>query len=225
MVPSGYPTNCLWWPVGGGWPPGRFCSQAGGVPNTQSPRGAPDFSYLIGAIWSGYTNACQQAINLEVRPKPPSPPAAPIIDAETAARLRAVIGRLRRRLRTTPSAAAAGLTPTKISILFTVVRGRRRSASPSWRHPRGQPHDALSHRRAPGRRPACSSASATPRTDVPRWCSATAAGRALARADAPRADRRAQRRARPLPDAERQLLEHALPALEALAEQLKGRRP
>jgi DNA-binding MarR family transcriptional regulator len=44
------------------------------------------------------------------------------IDLETAARLRAVIGRLSRRLRPTPTARAAGLTPTRTSVLLTVRR-------------------------------------------------------------------------------------------------------
>jgi DNA-binding MarR family transcriptional regulator len=44
------------------------------------------------------------------------------LDLETAARLRAVIGKLSRRLRPTPTAVAAGLTPTRISVLLTVVR-------------------------------------------------------------------------------------------------------
>ena len=44
------------------------------------------------------------------------------LDIETTARLRAVIGRLSRRLRPTPTALAAGLTPTRISVLLTVVR-------------------------------------------------------------------------------------------------------
>ena len=44
------------------------------------------------------------------------------LDLETAARLRAVIGKLSRRLRPTPAARAAGLTPTKTSVLQTVVR-------------------------------------------------------------------------------------------------------
>jgi DNA-binding MarR family transcriptional regulator len=47
------------------------------------------------------------------------------LDLETAARLRAVIGRLSRRLRPTPTARAAGLTPTRISVLLTVVREGR----------------------------------------------------------------------------------------------------
>jgi DNA-binding MarR family transcriptional regulator len=44
------------------------------------------------------------------------------LDLETVARLRAVIGRLSRRLRPTPAAVAAGLTPTQISVLLNVVR-------------------------------------------------------------------------------------------------------
>jgi DNA-binding MarR family transcriptional regulator len=50
------------------------------------------------------------------------PDTPPDIDIDTTARLRAVIGRLSRRLRPTAAAAAAGLTPTKISILLSVAR-------------------------------------------------------------------------------------------------------
>ncbi|HWC85396.1 MAG TPA: MarR family winged helix-turn-helix transcriptional regulator [Solirubrobacteraceae bacterium] len=53
---------------------------------------------------------------------PLSPPAAPTLDLDTAARLRASIGRLSRRLRPTAAGAAAGLTPTRISVLFTIAR-------------------------------------------------------------------------------------------------------
>jgi DNA-binding MarR family transcriptional regulator len=49
----------------------------------------------------------------------PSPPA---LDLDTAARLRASIARLSRRLRPTAAGAAAGLTPTRISVLFTINR-------------------------------------------------------------------------------------------------------
>ncbi len=44
------------------------------------------------------------------------------LDLETATRLRAAIGKLSRRLRPTPAAVAAGLTPTRASVLQTVVR-------------------------------------------------------------------------------------------------------
>jgi DNA-binding MarR family transcriptional regulator len=50
----------------------------------------------------------------------PQPPRA--LDLDTAARLRASIGKLARRLRPTAAGAAAGLTPTRISVLFTVAR-------------------------------------------------------------------------------------------------------
>ena|SRR5947209_1582764 len=53
----------------------------------------------------------------------PTPtPTVTQLDLDTAARLRAVIGKLSRRLRPTPAARAAGLTPTRISVLLTVVR-------------------------------------------------------------------------------------------------------
>src|SRR5436305_8317191 len=49
-------------------------------------------------------------------------PTAPILDVETAARLRVTIARLSRRLSVTAAGSAAGLTPTRISVLLTVVR-------------------------------------------------------------------------------------------------------
>jgi DNA-binding MarR family transcriptional regulator len=49
-------------------------------------------------------------------------PAATVPEVDTAARLRVAIGRLSRRLRTTAAGSAAGLTPTRISVLLTVVR-------------------------------------------------------------------------------------------------------
>src|ERR1700689_392235 len=46
--------------------------------------------------------------------------APPTSEVEPSERLRAVIGRLSRRLR--PTVAGSGLTPSEISVLFTVVR-------------------------------------------------------------------------------------------------------
>jgi DNA-binding MarR family transcriptional regulator len=54
-------------------------------------------------------------------PPKPTPTLTPP-ELDTTARLRAVIGKLSRRLRPTPTARAAGLTPTRISVLLTVVR-------------------------------------------------------------------------------------------------------
>jgi DNA-binding MarR family transcriptional regulator len=71
-------------------------------------------------------NACQQATNLEKYAAPRSPltktATESAIDTDTAARLRAVIGKLSRRLRPTAAGKAAELTPTKISVLMDVVR-------------------------------------------------------------------------------------------------------
>ena len=50
------------------------------------------------------------------------PTSTQVLDVDTAARLRAVIGKLSRRLRKTASGIAAGLTPTRISVLVHVVR-------------------------------------------------------------------------------------------------------
>jgi len=50
------------------------------------------------------------------------PTSAQSLDLDTAARLRASIARLARRLRPTAAGAAAGLTPTRISVLFTIAR-------------------------------------------------------------------------------------------------------
>src|SRR5579875_191037 len=49
-------------------------------------------------------------------------PTATALDLDTVARLRVAIARLSRRLRTTAAGASAGLTPTRISVLLTVVR-------------------------------------------------------------------------------------------------------
>ena len=50
-----------------------------------------------------------------------SPTLTPV-DLETAAQLRMAIGKLSRRLRPTPAAIEAGLTPTQISLLLNVAR-------------------------------------------------------------------------------------------------------
>ncbi len=50
------------------------------------------------------------------------PTPTPAIDLDTAPQLRAVIGRLARRLRPTETAVSAGLTPTRITVLQAVTR-------------------------------------------------------------------------------------------------------
>jgi DNA-binding MarR family transcriptional regulator len=149
-----------------------------------------------------------------------TPTTAAIIDAETAARLRAVIGRLHRRLRTTPAAAAAGLTPTKISVLFTVTRrgpiGLSELAAAESVNPTmlsrivGHLTDAGLVRRG-----------ADPADRRAALVTATAAGDALA--DRIRRERTEalNEALTPLSAEHHKQLEQALPALEALAEGLQ----
>jgi DNA-binding MarR family transcriptional regulator len=144
-----------------------------------------------------------------------------MLDVDTAARLRVVLGRMSRRLRPTSAGVAAGLTPTRSSVLLTVVRnGPLRLAEVA---------------QAEGINPTMLSRVVSELVaggllerlsdDGDRraaWVKATAAGCRLAermrgeRTDALKTALTA------LSHAERQTLEEALPALEELAEQLKA---
>jgi DNA-binding MarR family transcriptional regulator len=149
---------------------------------------------------------------------------ATVLDIDTASRLRVAIARLSRRLRTTAAGSAAGLTPTRISVLLTIVRegpirvsalAELESLNPTM----------LSRVIAD-----LSDAGLVARTsdDGDRraaWVQATDDGRGLA-------ERMRRERTDAVNDAmdglsaaDRRLLEKALPALEHLAEQLKDRRP
>ncbi len=148
----------------------------------------------------------------------------PARELDTAARLRTVIGRLSRRLRTTAAARDAGLTPTGISLLLSVARtgqvrlsdlGEAEGINPTMlsRVVTGLVQDELLERTsdAGDRRAA--------------WVRVTPLGRRLA--ERMRRERTAavNRALDELPEAERHRLERALPALEALAEVLKVGRP
>ncbi len=151
-------------------------------------------------------------------------PSATALDSDTATRLRITIARLSRRLRTTAAGSAAGLTPTRISVLLTVVRAGPIRLSVLAESESLNP-TMLSRVIAD-----LGDAGLVARTsdDGDRraaWVEATDDGRQLA-----------QRMRRERTDAvneameglsanERGLLESALPALEHLAEQLKDRRP
>lgn len=152
------------------------------------------------------------------------PTPAPLLDVDTAARLRAAIGSVQRRLRSTPAATAAGLTPTKISILFTVVRlgdvGLSELAEAEGVNPTmlSRVVAGLADRGLVKR-------DSDPADRRAARVDATAAGRRLAeRIRRERTDALNEALA-PLEPAHREALEQALPALEALAEQLKGLRP
>jgi DNA-binding MarR family transcriptional regulator len=131
-----------------------------------------------------------------------------------------VIGRLSRRLRSTAAARDAGLAPTAISLLLSVVRsgpvrlselGESEGLNPTMlsRVVSGMVQEGLLKRSSDeGDRRAA-------------WIEATAAGRRLA--ERTRRERTAAVNAglEGLTAVERQRIEQALPALEALAEELR----
>jgi DNA-binding MarR family transcriptional regulator len=152
------------------------------------------------------------------------PGSAPILDIETAARLRVAIARLSRRLRVTAAGSEAGLTPTKITLLLTVVRD------------------------GPLRLSELAEAESLNPTMLSRAISTLVAAQLLTRSSddgdrraawvraTPEGERLAERMRRERTDAlnvaleglaaeDRRMIERALPALEGLAEQLKDRRP
>jgi DNA-binding MarR family transcriptional regulator len=151
------------------------------------------------------------------------PAAVQQLDVETATRLRAAIGRLSRRLRTTAAGQAAGLTPTGISLLLNVDRngpirlselGASEGINPTMlsRVVAGLVDQGLFKRSSdPGDRRAA-------------WVDATRAGHRLA-------ERMRRQRTAALNEAigalaerDRELIEDALGALESLADELKERR-
>jgi DNA-binding MarR family transcriptional regulator len=146
------------------------------------------------------------------------------LDLDTTARLRAVIGRLSRRLRPTPAAVAAGLTPTRISVLLHVSRvGRIRLSELA--DAEGLNPTLLS--RTVSNLADAGLLERVSDTDDRRaaWVGATAAGKRLSerirreRTDALSAALEG------LTDRERKAIESVLPALEHLAEELKEDRP
>lgn len=147
----------------------------------------------------------------------------PLLDTESAARLRATIGRLARDLRATPAGREAGLTPTRISLILMIDRrGPIRLSEVAE-------IEALN--------PTMLSRSITQLVDadlVARtsdegdrravWVTATVGGHTLA--ERIRDERTAALNAglAGLPDAQRRIVERAIPALESLAEQLRAQR-
>ncbi|MGA9857406.1 MAG: MarR family transcriptional regulator [Solirubrobacteraceae bacterium] len=138
--------------------------------------------------------------------------------------MRMAIGRLSRRLRTTVAGSDAGLTPTRISVLLTVVRegpmrlsalAEAESLNPTMLS------RAISH---------LTDAGLLERTsdDGDRraaWVQATDVGEQLAQRMRSERTDALNAALDSLSAADRRSLEKALPALEELAEQLRDRRP
>jgi DNA-binding MarR family transcriptional regulator len=168
--------------------------------------------------------ASKQVSNRTARAKIPTAP--PLIDTgtDTAARLRAVIGRLSRRLRPTSAGTAAGLTPTRVSVLLRVVReGPTRLSEIAEEE--GINPTMLSRVVADLVVAGLLERTSDDRDRRAAWVKATRAGRKLAeRMRRERTDALNLALAE-LDETDRRRLETVLPALERLAEQLKGRRP
>jgi DNA-binding MarR family transcriptional regulator len=152
------------------------------------------------------------------------PTTAPLLDVDTATRLRVAIGRLSRRLRMTAAGSEAALTPTRISVLLSVDRdgpiriadlAELESLNPTMlsRAISKLVDDGVLERVSDDRDRRAA------------WVNATDIGHRLA-------ERMRRERTDALNDAlagldadDRRLLERALPALEGLAAELKNRRP
>ncbi len=149
---------------------------------------------------------------------------ASALDVDTAARLRAVIGRLSRRLRPTVSGTAAGMTPTRISVLLAVVREGPVRLS-ELADSEGINPTMLSRVISDFVEAGLLERVSDQGDRRAAWVEATGAGKRLAermrreRTDALNVALGA------LPEADREAIEKVLPALEGLAEQLRGRRP
>jgi DNA-binding MarR family transcriptional regulator len=154
------------------------------------------------------------------------PPVAspPTQQHDTAPRLRVVFGRLSRRLRLSDAATAAGMTPARVSALLNIERhGPMRLAELA--ESEGINPTMLSRIVADLVDANLCERSCDPGDRRSAWVQATPLGRELA--DGMRAHRTeaVQSALERCSEGDRRAIEQALPALEALAEQLKERRP
>jgi len=149
---------------------------------------------------------------------------AAALDSDTAPQLRAVIGRLSRRLRPTEAAVSAGLTPTRIAVLQAVTRrGPMRLSELAATE--GINPTMLSRVTADLVDAGLLERASDKGDRRAAWVKATAAGRRLSdRMRRERTDAVSVALAA-LGDDDRELIERALPALQDLAEHLAGGRP
>jgi DNA-binding MarR family transcriptional regulator len=144
------------------------------------------------------------------------------LETERITRLRAVIGKLSRRLR--PTVAGSGLTPSQTSVLFTIVRRGPLGLSDLAEIESVNP-TMLSRITAQ----LCDSGlirrSADPGDRRAAVVQATAAGRRMRERIHRERSRALGAHVSQLDEHERELLWEALPVLEALAERVAGGRP
>jgi DNA-binding MarR family transcriptional regulator len=143
------------------------------------------------------------------------------VEIDTATRLRAAIGRLARRLRPTEAARAAGLTPTRIAVLQTLNRRGPMQLS-ELAEAEGINPTMLSRVTADLLEAGLVTRASDSGDRRAAWVETTAAGKRLgARIRRERTDA-VKLALAALPERERRRIEAALPALEQLADELKG---
>jgi DNA-binding MarR family transcriptional regulator len=142
-------------------------------------------------------------------------------EGEPTARLRAVLGRLSRRLR--PTLAGSGLTPSQISVLFTIVRFGPLRLSEVAEIERLNP-TMLSRIAAQLSDAGLIRRSADPGDRRAALVQASAAGRRMRERIHRERTRALDAHVQELDEAQREALWQALPVLEELAERLPGPR-
>jgi DNA-binding MarR family transcriptional regulator len=148
---------------------------------------------------------------------------APILDEETAVRLRIAVARLSRALRPTSAGEAARLTPTRASVLLTIVREGQIGLSALAAGENLNP--TMLSRAVSALVQAGLVARVSDNEDRrAAWVRSTPAGRKLA--ERMRRERTAalNHGLEGLSRDDRRAIESALPALEGLAKQLRDRR-
>jgi DNA-binding MarR family transcriptional regulator len=151
------------------------------------------------------------------------PRSAPTLNTETAARLRAVIGRLSRRLRPTQAARAAGLTPTRLAVLQNVNRSGPMRLS-ELAESEGINPTMLSRVTADLVEARLLSRSSDEGDRRAAWVDVTVAGRRLAQRIRRERTDALMMALDGLPEHDRRAIEEALPAIEQLAEHLREAR-
>jgi DNA-binding MarR family transcriptional regulator len=163
------------------------------------------------------------ALTKTATPATPAAKTPTAIDTDTAARLRATIGKLSRRLRPTAAGKAAGLTPTKVSVLMDVVRrGPLRLAEVA--EAEGINPTMLSRVLADLVQQGLLERTSDERDRRAAWVKATAAGRRLSERMRRERTEAVNVALSELPERDRRQILDSLESLEHLAEALKGRR-
>lgn len=141
------------------------------------------------------------------------------VDTETAQRLRMVLGQLARRLRPTEAVLAAGLTPTRVSVLLNTVRNGPIRLAEVAEH-EGLNPTLLSRTVAHLAQDGLVTRIADEDDRRSAWLEATPAGRELAERIREQRTHAVEAALAELPSKQRGLVEAAIPALEQLAAQL-----